>query len=280
MRTQSDSVPLSLRQRVPVGRHLLTGAVLVWFGLLILFPLFGIAGETLNYSWETIRAALHSPASVHAFWMTLSLTVAAVVINTVLGTISALVLSRQRFFGKMLLESSIDLPFAISPVVAGFMLILLFGPNGWLGSILERVHVKIVYAFPGMLLATLFVTMPFVIKEILPVLREFGAEQEESAAVLGADNWQTFWRVTLPSIRWGLGYGVTLTIARSIGEFGAVLVVSGSIIQKTQTATLRVHDQFTDLNYAGAFSAALVLALVSFVILNLIQYAYRRKGEN
>lgn len=280
MRNQTDFVALNLRQRTPVGRHLLTGAVLLWFSLLILFPLFGIARETLDYSWTTIRTALHSPASLHAFWMTLILTLAAVVINTVLGTISALVLARQRFFGRMLLESSIDLPFAISPVVAGFMLILLFGPNGWLGSVLERMNAKIVYAFPGMLLATLFVTMPFVIKEILPVLREFGAEQEECAAVLGANKWQTFRRVTLPSIRWGLGYGVTLTIARSIGEFGAVLVVSGSIIQKTQTATLMVHDQFTDLNYAGAFSAALVLALVSFVILNVIQYVYRRKGVN
>jgi sulfate transport system permease protein len=127
-----------------------------------------------------------------------------------------------------------------------------------------------------MIIATLFVTLPFVAREILPILREFGREQEESAATLGASGWQTFWRVTLPSIKWALTYGVTLTIARSIGEFGAVLVVSGSIINKTQTATLRIHDQFTDLNYAGAFSAALVLAVFSFFILNFIQYLYKR----
>jgi sulfate transport system permease protein len=129
-----------------------------------------------------------------------------------------------------------------------------------------------------MMIATLFVTLPFVAREVVPVLREFGREQEESASTLGASGWQTFWRVTLPSIKWGLAYGVTLTIARSIGEFGAVLVVSGSIIHKTQTATLHIHDQFTDFNYAGAFSAALVLAVVSFTILNLIQYVYKKRG--
>lgn len=279
MPQQTELVPLTVKKSFSLSRHVLTVVVMAWFALLILFPLWGIVRETFRYSWTAIRDTLQSPSSLHAFWMTLILTVCAVVVNTVLGTISALVLSRQRFFGKVLLESCIDLPFAISPVVAGFMLILLFGPRSWLGSVLESVNLKVVYAFPGMLLATLFVTMPFVIKEILPVMRAFGVEQEESAAVLGANKWQTFWRVTLPSIRWGLGYGITLTIARSIGEFGAVLVVSGSIIQRTQTATLRVHDQFTDLNYAGAFSAALALALVSFGILNFIQYTNRRKGE-
>jgi len=279
MPQQTERVTLAVKKRFSLGRHALTMVVMAWFAMLILFPLWGIVRETFRYSWTAILDTLQSPSSLHAFWMTLILTVCSVVVNTVLGTISALVLSRQRFFGKVLLESCIDLPFAISPVVAGFMLILLFGPRSWLGSVLESVNLKVVYAFPGMLLATLFVTMPFVIKEILPVLRAFGVEQEESAAVLGANKWQTFRRVTLPSIRWGLGYGITLTIARSIGEFGAVLVVSGSIMQRTQTATLRVHDQFTDLNYAGAFSAALALALVSFGILNFIQYTNRRKGE-
>jgi len=278
MPNQPETAELTLRQKTSPGRHLFTAGVLAWFGILVLLPLGGIAREALRYSPTAIWDSLRSPESMHAFWMTLLLTVSAVVINTVLGVISALVLSRQRFAGRLLLESSIDLPFAISPVVAGFMLILLFGPKGWLGPLLSKMHFKVVYAFPGMLLATLFVTMPFVIKEILPVLREFGHDQEESAAVLGATRWQTFWRITLPSIRWGLGYGVTLTIARSIGEFGAVLVVSGSIIHRTQTATLRVHDQFTDLNYSGAFSAALVLALISFCVLNFIQFLHKRRG--
>ena len=160
------------------------------------------------------------------------------------------------------------------------MFIILFGPHGWIGSWFEMHHIKIVYAFPGMLIATLFVTLPFVAREVIPVLKEFGLKQEEAAYVLGASKWQTFWKVTLPSIKWGLVYGVTLTMARAIGEFGAVLVVSGSIINKTQTATLHIHQEFTDFNYAGAFSAAIILALTSFIILTSLQYIYRKKGSN
>ena len=276
----NDSYELLLKRKTGVGRYLMTFLVMGWFGILILFPLGGIVREALRYSWSSITMALSSPASLHAFWLTILLTVSAVVINTILGTISAIVLARQRFLGRILLESLLDLPFAVSPVVAGFMLILLFGPQSSFGSFLALHQIRIIYAFPGMLLATLFVTMPFVVKEVLPSLREFGHEQEEAASILGAGRWQTFWRVTLPSIKWGLAYGITLTIARSIGEFGAILVVSGSIINRTQTATLRVHDQFTDLNYAGAFSAALILALVSFIILNLLQLSNRKKGGN
>ena len=185
---------------------------------------------------------------------------------------------KDKFFGKLLLEGTIDLPFAVSPVVAGFMLIILYGPKGWLGGFFSAHGIKIIYAFPGMMLATLFVTLPFVIREVVPVLKEFGVQQEESAYVLGATRWQTFRRVTLPSIKWGLAYGVTLTIARSIGEFGAILVVSGSIIRKTQTATLHIHQQFTDLDYSGAFAAAVVLAFCSFLILTLVQTINKRKG--
>ena len=157
------------------------------------------------------------------------------------------------------------------------MFILLFGPNGWIGNWFEMQGIKIVYAFPGMVLATLFVTLPFVAREVIPVLKEFGLQQEEAAYVLGASKWQTFFKVTLPSIKWGLVYGVTLTVARSIGEFGAVLVVSGSIINKTQTATLHIHQEFTDYNYIGAFSAAILLAVISFLILTITQKIYQQK---
>lgn len=262
------------------GHWLLLFFVLAWFILLILTPLLGIIKGTFNQGIEAIKNSLASPASIHAFWLTLALTVSAVVVNTLFGTVLAVVLARQRFRGKLFLESLIDLPFAVSPVVAGFMLILLFGPKGWIGQWLSSLNIRIIYAFPGMLMATLFVTLPFVAREVLPVLREFGLEQEEAASTLGATPWQAFWRVTLPSIKWGLAYGVTLTIARSIGEFGAVLVVSGSIINRTQSATLRIHDQFTDFNYAGAFSASLVLVAVSFVLLNFIQSIYKKKGSN
>lgn len=266
-----------VRRKSEVGKWLMLAFVIGWFACLVLFPLFGIVKETLRSGLGIFLSSLQTHEAMHSFWLTLVITVIAVTVNTVIGTILAVVLSRQNFKGKLFFESVIDLPFAVSPVVAGFMFIILFGPNGWIGGWFERMDIKIIYALPGMVIATLFVTLPFVVREVTPVLREFGRDQEESAAILGASGWQTFWRVTLPSIRWGLAYGITLTIARSIGEFGAVLVVSGSIINKTQTATLHIHDQFTDFNYAGAFSAALVLAVISFVILNTIQYVYKRR---
>ena len=273
----------SLRQKQTIRENivkwLLIIFVLLWFFILILFPLWGIIKETIKNGLATFVASINSPASLHSFWLTFIITLLAVIINTVVGVVLAIVFARSHFRGKLLMESLIDLPFAVSPVVAGFMFIILFGPRGWIGSWFESVNIKIIYALPGMIIATLFVTFPFVVREILPTLREFGREPEEAAATLGADGWQAFWLVTLPSIKWGLTYGITLTIARSIGEFGAVLVVSGAIINKTQTATLHIHDQFTDLNYAGAFSAALVLAIFSFVILSLIQYIYKKRGQ-
>lgn len=259
------------------GKWLLIIAVMAWFFLLILFPLLGIVKETVKSGPAVFIDSLSSPAALHAFMLTLVITLIAVIINTILGIVLAMVFASGHFKGKLLLESLTDLPFAVSPVVAGFMFILLFGPNGLIGSWFEQANIKIIYALPGMIIATLFVTLPFVVREIVPTLREYGKEQEEAAATMGANRWQTFLWVTLPSIKWGLIYGVTLTVARSIGEFGAVLVVSGSIIGQTQTATLRIHDQFTDLNYAGAFSAALILAVFSFIILSVIQLLNRKK---
>lgn len=264
-------------KRKHLGQRILTSLVLLWFSFLILLPLYGIIKETAKNGLSVFIESLNNPTSLRAFWLTFIITVVAVILNTLFGVIMALVFAQQHFKGKLLLESLVDLPFAVSPVVAGFMFIMLFGPNGWLGSWFAAHHIRIVYALPGMMIATMFVTLPFVAREILPILREFGKEQEEAAATLGASRWQTFFYVTLPSIKWGLTYGITLTISRSIGEFGAVLVVSGSIINQTQTATLLIHDQFTDLNYAGAFSAALVLAVFSFLILTIIQYIYKKK---
>lgn len=260
------------------GRILLTVVSLAWFGVLVLFPVAGIFREVLRGGPGLFFSSLATPEAGNAFLLTVWITVGTVIVNTVFGVLLALVLVKQRFRGKLILEGLVDLPFAVSPVVAGFMLIILFGPNGWIGSWFEAQGVKIIYAFPGMMLATLFVTLPFVAREVIPVLREVGLDQEEAALILGASRWQAFWRVTLPSIQWGLIYGVTLTIARSVGEFGAVLVVSGSIIRRTQTATLHIHQEFTDFHYAGAFSAAIVLALTSLIILIVMQRVMRRKG--
>jgi sulfate transport system permease protein len=199
--------------------------------------------------------------------LTLWITVLATLVNTVFGLAFAIVLVRQKFLGKALADGLVDLPFAVSPIVAGLMLVILYGPQGWLGTWIERAGLRVVYSWPGMLLATTFVTLPFVVREVVPVLREFGVDQEEVAYTLGAGRWRTFWRITLPSIRWGLAYGVTLTVARALGEFGALLVVSGNILGRTQTATLYIHDGIESFNTEGAYAASVLLAGVSFVLL-------------
>lgn len=256
--------------------HLMIAIVLVWFSVLVVFPLGAMVRGVIEEGFADSIRSLAAPAARHAFWLTLWITVVSVVVNTFFGVILALVLARQGFYGKLLLNGVLDLPFSLSPVVAGFMFIVLFGPNGWLGQWFEAGGVRIVFALPGMVLATVFVTIPFVTREVLPVLQEAGTEQEDAARTLGANGWQTFRRITVPSIRWGLGYGVCLTAARALGEFGAVLIVSGSIIGKTQTATSYIHQQFTDFHYAGAFAASLVLAVVSFIMLVTMEIVRKR----
>jgi sulfate transport system permease protein len=252
------------------------GVVLAWFAVLVLFPLGAMVRGVIEAGFAESLRTLSTPVARHAFWLTLVITIVSVVVNTFFGVILALVLARQRFAGKLLLNGVVDLPFSLSPVVAGFMFIVLFGPNGWLGKWFEAGGIRIIFAVPGMILATIFVTVPFVVREVVPVLQESGTEQEDAARTLGANGWQTFWRITLPSVRWGLGYGVCLTTARALGEFGAVLIVSGSIIGKTQTATSYIHQEFIDFHYAGAFAASLLLAAASFVMLVAMELLRKR----
>lgn len=261
------------------GKRLLLAAVLIWFGFLVLLPVGEIVLDALSNGIMPFLAALHTPAARHAFWLTLWITIVSVLINTFFGLILALVLAHQKFRGKTFLNGLVDLPLAVSPVVAGFMFIILFGQHGWLGRWFEQGGIQIVFAVPGMVLATIFVSLPFVVREVVPVLKECGLEQEEAARTLGASRWQTFWRITLPSIRWGLAYGITLTTARSLGEFGAVLVVSGSIIGRTQTATLHIHQAFNDFHFQGAFSASLVLAAASFLLLIIMEIVKKHVGN-
>jgi sulfate/thiosulfate transport system permease protein len=188
-------------------------------------------------------------------------------LNTVFGLCAAWALARKQFRGRAFILSLIDLPFAISPVVAGLMLVLLYGRNGWFGPLLQAADIRIIFAFPGMLLATMFVSLPFVAREVIPVLDEIGPEQEEAASTLGANSWQTFWRVTLPSIRWGLLYGLILTNARAMGEFGAVSVVSGNLAGKTQSLPLFVEEEYKQYATESAYSAAVLLALLAVVTL-------------
>ena len=268
-------VPL-VGRRSALGRRLLIAAVLGWFAILILVPTLALVQKAFAGGWSPFAQALASPEAWGAFRLTVITTAVATVVNTLFGVAFAIVLVRHRFWGKTLIDGLTDLPFAVSPVVAGLMLILLYGPKGWLGRWLDPMGIRVVYALPGMVLACLFVTLPFVVREVVPVLREFGVDQEEVAYTLGANRWTTFWRVTLPSVRWGLAYGVTLTIARSIGEFGALLVVSGNILGRTQTATLFVHDGVESFHPEGAYAASVVLAGASFVLLVGMETLRRR----
>lgn len=251
----------------PIGRWLLMAAVLGWFGLLVLVPTAALVRQVIAGGLRPFFTTLAQAEVLRAFGLTLGITAVATVINTVFGVAMALVLVRHRFWGRAILDGVVDLPFAVSPIVAGLMLVVLYGPDGWLGHGLERAGFRVVYAVPGMILATLFVTLPFVVRELVPILRELGQEHEQAAYTLGAGRWTTFWSVTLPSIRWGIAYGITLTLARSLGEFGAVLVVSGNLIGHTQTATLYVHDGIESFHTEGAYAASLLLAAFSFVLL-------------
>jgi sulfate/thiosulfate transport system permease protein len=259
--------PVAQRGRRPVGRWLLTAAVVGWFAVLVLVPALALARAAFAGGLRPFVDALATTEARQAFALTMWMTLLATVVNTVFGLMLAIVLVRHNFWGKTLVDGIVDLPFAISPIVAGLMLILVYGGQGWLGRWLEPLGVQVVYAWPGMFLATTFVTLPFVVREVVPVLREFGVDQEEVAYTLGAGRWRTFRSVTLPSIRWGLAYGITLTVARALGEFGALLVVSGNILGRTQTATLYVHDGIESFNSEGAYAASVLLAGVSFVML-------------
>lgn len=249
------------------GRTVLIGLVWLYVTWLLGVPIAALAIRGVGG-----LASLWTLADFgHALWITLLLAGVAVIVNTVFGLAVAWTLARQRFRGRHLLNALIDLPFAVSPVVAGYMFILLFGRNGWLAGVSQAFDVKIAFALPGMALATIFVSLPFVVRAVVPVLQAVGTDQEEAARTLGASGWQTFWRVTLPSIRWGVIYGVSLTTARALGEFGAVFVVGAAIIGATETATIFIFRALDERLVAQAYAAALVLICLSIALLVLIQ---------
>jgi sulfate transport system permease protein len=253
--------------RIPIGEWALTATVLAWFALLIFGPAVALTQRAFGAGFDRFLASLTSAQAIQAFSLTLQTTLAATICNTLFGIVIAIILVRHRFPGRAIIDGIVDLPFAVSPIVAGLMLVVLYGPQGLFGKWLEAHGVRVVYSSFGMILACVFVTIPFVIREIVPVLREYGTDQEAVAHTLGANRWITFWRVTLPSIRWGLAYGVALTVSRCLGEFGALLVVSGNVLGRTQTATLYVHDQIESFQPEGAYAVSLVLAGVSFFLL-------------
>jgi sulfate transport system permease protein len=254
----------------------LRAIALSYLGLLLVAPVGLVFYRTFEHGVGAAWSSVTTPEAQHAFWLTLVVVAIAVPLNTIFGVLCALALARQRFRGRALLDALVDLPFAISPVVVGLALILLYGRNGWFGSTLADHGIQIIFSTPGIVLATIFVSLPFVVREVVPVLREIGTEQEQAAATLGANGWQTFWRITLPSIRWGLGYGVVLTTARALGEFGAVSVVSGKLAGRTETATLHVEERFQAFDLTGAYAASVVLALMALATL-LAMTMFRRK---
>ena len=239
---------------------------LAYLAIILAAPLvivFWRTFEDLGAAWT----ALTAPDTIHAFKLTLLITAIAVPVNTVFGIVCALAIVRRKFPGKGLLNAFIDLPLALSPVVVGLALFLLYGREGWFGGWLDAHDIQFLFALPAMVVATIFVSLPFVAREVIPTLREIGDEQEQASHTLGAGGWQTFWRITLPSIRWAVIYGVILTTARSLGEYGAVAVVSGRIQGQTETATLRVQEQYEQFDLPGAYAISIVLALTAIVVL-------------
>jgi sulfate/thiosulfate transport system permease protein len=247
-----------------------------YLSLLLLAPLVMIFYKTFEHGIAPPLDAITSPDGLHALKLTLLMVAIAVPLNTVFGIGCALLLVRHRGRGSALIDGVINLPFAISPVVIGLSLFLLYGTDGWLGPTLSEAGIKVLFSVPGMVLASVFVSLPFVVRETVPVLQEIGTDQELAASTLGANAWQTFWRITLPAIRWGVAYGVVLTTARVLGEFGAVTIVSGSISGQTQTLPLFVEKQFQNFNLPGAYGASIVLAMLALTTL-LAMNLLRRK---
>ncbi|MEH2290454.1 sulfate ABC transporter permease subunit CysW [Nostoc sp.] len=265
--------PKEQKSWVPI---VLIGIAIAYLALVQYIPAINVFVQAFSKGVGPFLSNLTRPAFLHAAWLTLLLALIALPVNTVFGLCAAWAIARHKFPGRAVVLSIIDLPFSISPVVAGLMIVLLYGRNGWFGPWLQAHDIKIVFAFPGMVLATAFVSMPFVAREVIPVLEEFGKDQEEAARTLGAKDWQIFWRITLPSIRWGLLYGLILTNARAMGEFGAVSVVSGNIADQTQSLPLFVEDAYKQYETEAAFSAAVLLALLAVVTLVLKEILERK----
>lgn len=269
----------SLFTRAKLGEWALIAIVVLYAAGLLLAPLVAIVWGSLAEGVSAFAREITSADAVSSLKLTLVMAVGATVINTVFGVCIAWVLVRDDFWGRRILNGLVDMPFAVSPVIAGFMLILLFGRTGWFTPLTEALGIKVVFALPGILLATVFISLPFVIREVAPVLSEVSLDQEDAAFTIGASRLLTFWHVTLPAIRWGLLYGVSLTFARAVGEIGAVLVVSGGVSRLTETSTLFIYRSLDDRNYVGANAMAVLLAAISFVILLVIELLKKRTEQ-
>lgn len=265
-------------KKIPIEFLLITIALL-FLAAMIYIPLLALLAEVVQGGWDVLLKTWHDRNFHSAVLLTILTAGIAVPLNTVFGLCTAWVLVRQRFPGRALVMTILDLPFSISPVVVGLMLVLLYGKHGWLGQIFDRFNIPIVFNLPGTVLATIFVSLPFVAREVMPILEEVGTAEEEAAKTLGASGWQTFWLVTVPNIKWGILYGVLLTNARAMGEFGAVSVLSGNILGKTQTLPLFIEEVYTNYQTGEAFAASLVLAMLALVTLVLKEWLSQKTGS-
>ena len=279
-RQESSPEPIQRKEKKSFAPAILIAIAFLYLGLVLLLPAANVFITAFSKGKSPIWEAMQRPDFQSAIQLTLGLAVIALPLNTIFGLSAAWAIARNKFPGKALLLSIIDLPFSISPVVAGLMIVLLYGRLGWFGSYLEANDIKIIFAFPGMLLATIFVSMPFIAREVIPILDEMGTDQEEAARTLGASDWQIFWKVVVPNIRWGLLYGLVLTNARAMGEFGAVSVVSGNIASKTQSLPLFVEQSYKQYETEVAYSAAVLLALLAVVTLVLKEILERKTRKN
>jgi sulfate transport system permease protein len=248
------------------GRYGLRTIALGYLALILVLPIAMVFYRTFENGLEPVVKALQDPMMLHALYLTVVIAAVAVPLNTVFGVFCALLLVRRAFPGKTFLNTLIDVPFAVSPIVVGLALVLVYGRTGWFGGWLMDSGIRVIFAWPSMVLATIFVSLPFVVREVVPVLQEVGVEQDQAAHTLGAGTWQTFRRITLPAIRAGVTYGVILTTARALGEFGAVSIVSGKIAGRTSTLTVHVEERFQQFDLVGAYTSSLVLAIIALVI--------------
>ncbi|UIP32608.1 sulfate ABC transporter permease subunit CysW [Stutzerimonas kunmingensis] len=272
----ANSTANATRRGNALGRRLLIVAAWLVFALFLLLPLLIVVSEALKQGFSTFFTAIFEPDALAALKLTLLAVGISVPLNLVFGVAAAWCVSKYEFRGKSLLVTLIDLPFSVSPVIAGLIYVLLFGAQGYLGEWLSDHDIQIVFAVPGIVLATLFVTVPFVARELIPLMQEQGSTEEEAARLLGASGWQMFWHITLPNIKWGLIYGVVLCTARAMGEFGAVSVVSGHIRGLTNTLPLHVEILYNEYNHVAAFSVASLLLALALVILLLKQWSESR----
>ena len=266
-------------RETPVVKWLILGTALTFFAVFLLMPLIAVFVEALRKGWETYVTALVDPDALSALRLTLLAAAIALPLNLVFGVCAAWAIAKFEFRGKHFLITLIDLPFSVSPVIAGLIYVLVFGAQGWLGPWLAEHDIKIIFAVPGIVLATVFVTFPFVARELIPLMQAQGKEEEEAAVVLGASGLQTFWHVTLPNVKWGLLYGVILTNARAMGEFGAVSVVSGHIRGETNTLPLHVEILYNEYQFAAAFAVASLLALLALVTLGIKTWIEHRAAH-